>query len=617
MTVKKYYIKKDGVEYPLNNFEYKKVGSSEIDTTKMTLSRTHKDLFSIGDDVSIGYHDELDAFVADFNGDIVKEASHEELALTMESYAGRIWRTEYLTEVHISKTLEWIVEWLITTYTTLTYAGTASTGITLDRFVINNETVGEAIVRIMKDLDWQIRVDNDKNFYFEPKGATAASVSLVLGTNAFMESNWMENPNRLANSCTVIGDKAKFNTNETTASAAVAQTEFVVTYKITGNVRVTVDGTEKIGGQSGSTGTFDYSVDKEQKTITFQAAMSGGEAVVIYYEYELPIKIRARNEASIASYGVFPKKITDDTLKTTNDARKLAKKIVSVLGTPARSGGLLVNWDENIDVGETVQVVDTFNSIDETFVVVNSVRKYPEGSKKIFVGTEEINIFDINKDLNDRIKKLESKQDNSDIVQRYITSTENINTKVTPGRRRTRTRSVAGDTLIWNNTDFGTWNSFKWGSSAQTSFVLGHSVAGVLGTSKLGSQASSYVVTSVTNPNKIMEERFNFSTYNDTATTSGATIDTTNEVVNFLSGALFQSLGVAVNDGTIVDATLTSTEVSGAYAYAMSADGGSNFESVTSGILHTFTNSGVDLRWKATEVSGATGQISNVQIDYS
>ena len=50
-----------------------------------------------------------------------------------------------------------------------------------------------------------------------------------------------------------------------------------------------MDGTEKLGGKSGATGTYDYSFNKSEKEITFEVAMSGGETVVITYEYEIPI----------------------------------------------------------------------------------------------------------------------------------------------------------------------------------------------------------------------------------------------------------------------------------------------------------------------------------------
>lgn len=492
MTVKKYFIKKSGIEYELHEFEFKKQNTTTIDTTELVLSRTQDSIFDIGDDVSIGFHNESDVFVAEFNGDITKKESHQELFLTMESYDGRIFRTDYITEVHENKTIEFIVDFLITNYTTLTYASTTTTGITLKRFVLNDETVGEAITRILKDLDWQTRVDDSKNFYFEPRGDVVSSIVLNVGTNAFMESNWKKNPNRLTNSCTVIGDKAKFNTNETFNPIA-SQTDFTLTYKITGNVRITVDGTEKVGGEEGIIGTFDYSMNREQKKIIFESEMTGTEEVIIFYEYELPIKITARNESSIALYGVFPIKIVDNTLKTTSDARKLAKKVVSLFGNPTRSGELRVKWAEDIDVGETVPIIDTFNSIDQSFVVMNLTKTYPEGSQKIFVGIEEVNLLDMDKSLNDRIKKLETKQDNTDIVQKYISFNENVNVVSKTGRIRTRTRDTSTDS-IWG---IAVWGTDNWD----------------------GTYDNLYVVTSVKNIDKIMNERFDFDTYKDDSTT--------------------------------------------------------------------------------------------------
>lgn len=54
------------------------------------------------------------------------------------------------------------------------------------------------------------------------------------------------------------------------------------------------------------------------------------------------------------------------------------------------------------------------------------------------------------------------------------------------------TQSIGGDNVVWGNVNFGVWNSQKWGDVSQSSFILGNALAGVLGTSKLGSQNSSY-----------------------------------------------------------------------------------------------------------------------------
>lgn len=585
MTVKSYYIKFDGNEYLLHDFKYNKEGNSSVDNTGITLSKTQDTIFDIGDDVSIGYHNESDVFVADFNGDIVSKESNQELSLKMESYGGRIYRTEFITEVHENETIEDIIESLITNYTTLTYASTGTTGITLERFVINDETVGEVLTRIMNNLDWQIRTDNDKNFYFESKGENPASVSLNVGTTAFMNKNWMRNPNRLTNSCTVIGDRAKFNTNQT-FNASASQTTFTLTYKVTGNVRVTVDGTEKVGGETGSVGTFDYSVDKEQKLIIFESGLTGGEVVIVYYEYELPIKITARNEESIDSYGTFPRKVTDNTIKTTSDARKLAKKIVGVYGSPVSSGELIVSWDENIDVGETVTVTDTFNSIDQEFVVVKLTKDYPSGTKTISVGIEEVKLLDLNKNLNERVKRLETKQDNSDVVQKYLSFIEEINNVTRQGRVRIKTRDISTDS-IWGRDN---WGTATWDATYDNSFV----------------------VSSVINPNNTMIERFNFTTYNDTVSTT-ATWDISSEVCTFTTGEIAQSLAV-YKDTTKTKATITLEDSTNLTA-DLSMDGGSNWESVTIGTEHTFTNTGSELKWRLTASGNA--ETEWVKIIYS
>jgi len=53
------------------------------------------------------------------------------------------------------------------------------------------------------------------------------------------------------------------------------------------------------------------------------------------------------------------------------------------------------------------------------------------------------------------------------------------------------------------------------------------------------------------------------------------------------------------NNGIITTAKLTATESVGTGTYYLSADGGVNWELVTNGTTHTFTNTGTDLRWKA------------------
>jgi hypothetical protein len=56
-------------------------------------------------------------------------------------------------------------------------------------------------------------------------------------------------------------------------------------------------------------------------------------------------------------------------------------------------------------------------------------------------------------------------------------------------------QNFAGSTLIWGNPTFGIWNQFYWGNTANTSFILGNTEAGVLGFNKLGTNESVPVRT--------------------------------------------------------------------------------------------------------------------------
>ena len=79
-----------------------------------------------------------------------------------------------------------------------------------------------------------------------------------------------------------------------------------------------------------------------------------------------------------------------------------------------------------------------------------------------------------------------------------------------------------------------------------------------------------------------------------------------------------QSNSIALANGTITKATITVEVSSGDItdlAFTLTADGGSNFESVTHGVQHTFTNTGTDLRFKITASGSVT--LTLVKIIYN
>ena len=593
-TITKLYVKYDSTDYTLLKFNLEKETGNKIDAAKISIAKINVSAINIGNDVSVGYYSGAN-FIVLFNGDIVDKETGDTTDCTVESYGGRLNRSDYFSDIYTGVSPEHIVEDILDNQVpTLTYASSTSSGITIDRFVIKNETPMEAITRLLTLLNWQLRTDNNKNLYFEPVGTTINSNIITIGYNAYLDGAWSESPNSLVNTVTVIGGSAIFNTDES-FTATSSQTVFTLTNKIVGNLKATDNAAALVGGVDGGTGVFDYTFDADNKTVTFEVGRTSGHTIIITYDYQVPIKVTAIADSSITTNTKFSQKVTDNTIKTMGDARRRAKQILNE-GKVTKSSTLIVNYGSSYNVGETVQIIDSFNSINQNAVVNKVSFNYPEGSKKIEVGNAKNSMLDWNKNLNTRLKNLESAQDNSDRIQLYKSIQANINVVAKSGRTRVRSDTIG--------------NSWICGSS--TNGIVGVNTATQGGSQQVvGGSSRVVAVQSVSNYSDLFRERFNFTTFIDSVNTT-ATVNVATEDCDLTTGEILQSLSCQKGE-TITKATLTSDSTTN-LTFQMSANAGINWETVTSGTEHTFTNTGTDLRYKCTASGNAT--ISLLTISY-
>jgi hypothetical protein len=99
-----------------------------------------------------------------------------------------------------------------------------------------------------------------------------------------------------------------------------------------------------------------------------------------------------------------------------------------------------------------------------------------------------------------------------------------------------------------------------------------------------------------------------------------ATEDIDNQEVTFTAGQVWQSKS-AFKDSSesqvVSSATLSVTSTSGVFLYELSANGGTNWETVSNNVPHIFTHSGSDLRIRVTEDDSSTGTITVVRCAYN
>lgn len=297
---------------------------------------------------------------------------------------------------------EGIVEDIIDNFTdSLTYASVGVSGFTFDFDFIADGYLVDVIKEMMDLLNYKLRITQSGNVYFEAEGALDNGATLSNGVNYRVEQ-WEESKQSLINKVRITGGNISNNRQETLSGT---NTVFTLTSKPKGNVRVTVGGTE----QSAAT----YSTNPESKEITFASSVSNP---VVSYEFDRPIIVEDEDQASIAQYGEEYQNIPAPHILTTTDARKYAREVLNVYAQPTVSQtGFIPYLDWNLQVNEIVSVSDSYRSkINIPLIIQKIERDIVGGETKLYLGTLSQTAYDWQREVQDRIKKLERRATNED-----------------------------------------------------------------------------------------------------------------------------------------------------------------------------------------------------------
>lgn len=481
-------------------------------------------------------------------------------------------------------------------YDSATVVDTGS-AILLKKFVCAKASVFERMKTLAEIYGYQIKFkpQTDK-IYFQPIGyETNANTIYIGGTNNNVQqrTTWKEDATKLFNKIEIVGAYQEVQKTET-FSGTGSQTTFTLTFapEITD---VYVSSVQQIGGVEGSTATFDYTVDKDQKQIIFQSGSipgSGTDNISVTYSYRAPRPVVRSNSSSIDSLGRTIKQIfTFNDIQSIDDAETRASDLLAVYSQPFVTTTVTMTpaatLSLGLEAGQIIRVKDETFGFDRDMLVKRINMRYPTSDVIVEIGDKEARIGDIERDVTLRLKRLEEELAKAGT---FIVEVIDINNTFNIKKRYmiTEKRTADGTTLIWGSTSQGTWGSYNWGTEA------------------FGSWSRVFVIQE----NNIYTENFidtDFKSSNTTATWTGT------GSVTFTASQKAESEAFDYNNGTITRAKLTSTEASGSFTYQMTADG-TNWETVTSGTIHYFTNTGTDLRWRATENAASTGEITKIEV---
>lgn len=386
------------------------------------------------------------------SGGIIRITAYDETHTLANARVDKI----YLSTDSQAGKLSAILLDLVTTYgglsadsTTVQDSGTVNI---LSRYKVSRTNVWEGVRRLLEKLGWQgyYRASSNK-FYAEPIGYTANATTLTTGVEIIEPPYWLEDRKDMCNFVTITGAKFWVDAETELFSGTGSSATYTLTHKperIKLEEFVGAAWVEKTGGLAGSSSSYDYTFDRDQKTVTYTAANAANN-VRVTYSYGLMVPVQVSDSASIGSYGLKIQELAATTELTTADARLWGQKVVSKRKDPFVYTTLKVRNVQAADlaVGQTVTVSDTVNTSigSRTVLIRRMMWNYPLKYIEIDVGDREWRLADYQTNQAQRIKQLEDEQArDQDLLQKVVQLTHSQEF-----RRKRRVIKTVGVGTAW------------------------------------------------------------------------------------------------------------------------------------------------------------------------
>ena len=422
----------------VNNSTITKQRGNSVDTIIMSVLANNA--VSIGDELH--YKNKVGTII--FKGLIDQIKNQGDKILTVKDFS-LLLQNNLVNQVFLNQAPETIISTIVTGLG-LSFSSTISSGVTIARYTAKDARAWDVIVELADLLKADFRVDETKTFILDLIGNTRSSEAIT-DTNAIITGPWKEDSSELWNDVTVVGDRQFFEAPPITFSGTGAAQEIVLaekpeTVKVENPIGTVLDG-QVTGSNSG-----DYTVDRDNKKIlgTFISGASNG---LITYNFSIPVKIRRRNAASITAFGTHQKRFEKTDFTSRDEASSFADFIITKKSNPLFSSSWNINDFSkyaNFIPNELINVNDSIRSVVDDFVITKVQRVFP-GKLTVFVGEDTDLIFNWQKEVQNRVKQLEAKDDNQDIITEDEQIEENL--KITLTTQITKLRKIEkGDAWI-------------------------------------------------------------------------------------------------------------------------------------------------------------------------
>jgi len=484
--------------------------------------------------------------------------------------------------------------------TSVTSSGTS---ITLKKFIARAETVYGKCKELADSLGWIFFYKPSTGLvYFEPKATTNQSTSIQNGVNLIKSPVWNYECKGLINYIEARGAVQNVETTltgQTGITTNFSTTDVTLDFApISAKVYATAANpptTLRVGGKSGVTGVYDYSVDQEQKQIVwnkdYYTPTDTTTYVQVDYTYGLPTPVIVENPESQDLYGIKKRVIQLKNIKDVDDAYTYAQAYLDDYDEPILTAKLEVLDISDLEVGQQVRVIDTTNDIDE-WLIVNSVEmRYPYNRDLIRVGTFIQGTENLLMNIIKKVKNLEEENiSDEELLSHYYPAINNI---------QLENRFVS----LYNN---------------QNSLILDHATRGLLdGTNVLaGGTTDAYLVKRMPGENNTYKEYVYDNYFYKVSSSASTTWNSTTETITCGTTGYFQTEPVSKGmDFTEFRLNISSTS-GGTKTYTVRGADDASWQTPSMNTWTEFSGT-VDAVSIKVETAGSTATFQNTYQDTS
>lgn len=451
----------------------------------------HSTDFSVGQIIDV-YADESDATTKIFSGVLEKvrfkgKGASQRVILSGRDFTLRLLDSTVEPVVFTDTNIEDIVKTIVGANTDdITTAGVTATGTNLKRIAFNHLGLFDALKQLANLAGangFYFYVDENKDLKFIARDSVSSGITL---NNTNIKSTTLNKTREgMVNEVYVYGDRQLAGFTETLSFNGGS---VVTLLNRPRNTSVNYLGSPLKGGvfeltETPASGTH-FLVDYFDSQIIFTSGTAignniptSGESGLFSYDRDIPIVKATRDAASINTYGLKRKIITDKAIKDPNTAIDIMNQEISK-SNPLQGMEIKIKGWFDFTIGETVDVVLSDFNINDTVGILSVdyvFDKNTVNSEEIINVRLDTKIRDITDEITDMRKRLDfieaGDRSEADQITRLETATGSV--------------GVVGSR----------WNIFT--NEIRASFILGHSVNGVIGSPATAVNGSQVILGDV------------------------------------------------------------------------------------------------------------------------